>query len=57
MGSIKCPLVNNEVVDDYFCFATSMVAEHAAPFRTLPDEVKKIANFREICLNCPNHRD
>lgn len=53
---IKCPLLNKEI-EDGICFDITMVAEHAAPERTAPKEAREIEGYREICLNCENHRE
>ncbi|WP_352400136.1 hypothetical protein [Anaerotignum sp.] len=53
---IKCPLLEREI-DDGTCFDITMVAEHMAPERTAPKEATEIKGYREICLNCKNHRD
>lgn len=52
---IKCPLFNKKI-EDIICFDISMVAEHLAPLTTIPPEIRDIKDFKEICLNCPNHR-
>lgn len=53
---IRCPLLEREI-DDGICFDITMVAERMAPERTAPQEATKIDGYREICLNCINHRD
>ena len=52
---IDCPLMK-EKIDDGICFDISMVAEHMAPERTAPKKATRTENFRQICLDCPNHR-
>ncbi len=53
---IKCPLLKKNI-DDGICFDISMVAEHLAPARTMPNEILEIKDYEKICLNCPNHRN
>lgn len=53
---IKCPLMGKEI-DDGICFDIHMNVEELAPDWTIPDEVLKISNYKEICLRCANHRD
>lgn len=52
---IDCPLMK-EKIDDGICFDISMVAEQMAPERTAPKKAIKTEGFRQICLDCPNHR-
>lgn len=52
----NCPLYNKDIDDD-ICFDISLVAERFSPEVEVPEEVRKIPNYKEICLNCPNHRD
>ncbi|WP_317856292.1 hypothetical protein [Chakrabartyella piscis] len=44
-----------KIVEDIICFDIQMVAERIAPERTAPKEAILVENFREICLECPNH--
>ena len=53
-GKIDCPLLGREI-EDGICFDISMVAEGMAPERTAPKEAR-IPGFKEICLNCREHR-
>lgn len=53
---IKCPLMGKEI-DDGICYDIHMNVEGLAPDWTIPDEVLKISNYKEICLRCANHRD
>lgn len=55
-NKIQCPLVK-QAIEDGICFDISMVAEDLAPTRTISDEVKKIDNYKKICLSCEFHRD
>lgn len=56
MTTVKCPLMQ-EVIEDVVCFDIHMVVEKAAPEYTAPQKAVQTPGFREICLNCPNHRD
>lgn len=54
--TIRCPLVNR-LVDDGFCFDTSLAAEgHMAKY-FWPDELPWSEELAQKCLDCPNHRD
>lgn len=53
-GKINCPLLGREI-EDGICFDISMVAEGMAPERTAPKEAR-VPGFKEICLNCKEHR-
>ena len=56
MTKIKCPLMD-EIIDDVICFDIHMVVDGGAPEFTAPETAVQTPGFREICLNCPNHRD
>lgn len=53
---INCPLVESEI-DDEICFDIHMNVEGLAPDWTIPDKVIKKTDYKNVCLNCPNHRD
>lgn len=53
---IKCPLLKGKEIEDYECFENSEIAEKMIKETSLPQKFK-IENWREICLNCPNHRE
>ena len=53
---INCPLVESEI-DDERCFDIHMNVEGLAPDWTIPDKVIKKTDYKNVCLNCPNHRD
>jgi len=55
MNLIKCPLMGKEIVEE-ICFDISMVVEEGAPAYTALEEATKNQNYKEVCLNCPNHR-
>ncbi len=56
MTKINCPLME-ESIDDVVCFDIHMVVEGGAPDFTAPKKAVQTLGFRDICLNCPNHRD
>lgn len=55
MRKVMCPLLNREIDGDGECFDIAMTAEDNAPEDTAPKEVTRKANYKQICLKCPNH--
>ena len=55
-NKVMCPLMG-EMIDDAVCFDIHMVVEDSAPNWTAPEKIVAIQHYKEICLNCPNHRD
>lgn len=53
---IDCPLMGAEI-DDGICYDIHMNVEGLAPDWTIPKEVLKKADYKQICLSCPNHRE
>ena len=53
---IQCPLMD-EKIDGTVCFDICMVAEGMAPVWTAPEGVIETDNYKEMCMNCKNHRD
>ena len=53
---INCPLVESEI-DDEICLDIHMNVEGLAPDWTIPEAVRKVTGYKEICLKCPNHRE
>lgn len=53
---IKCPLLGAEIEDE-ICFDIHMNVEGLAPDWTIPEAVRKVTGYKEICLKCPNHRE
>lgn len=53
---VRCPLINNQIIELGDCFDCAMVAE-GAPKWTAEEELTNVKNFEEICLNCHNHLD
>ena len=45
---INCPLLETEI---------DMNVEGLAPDWTIPDKVLKKHDYKQICLNCSNHRE
>lgn len=56
MSNVMCPLIEKEI-EDSLCFDISMVSEGMAPERTVDTKIRKIQNYKEICLRCKNHRN
>ncbi|HWQ41311.1 MAG TPA: hypothetical protein VN456_04670 [Desulfosporosinus sp.] len=56
MLMIDCPLRQRQI-EEYECYEISMTAEGLAPKRYLSDNESEIERYREICLNCPHHRE
>lgn len=56
MAAVECPLMGG-IIDDGICFDIHMVVEGAAPEWTAPEKAVRIKGYKDICLNCPNHRD
>ena len=44
-------------IDDGICFDIHMNVEGLAPDWTIPDMVLRKHDYKQICLNCPNHRE
>lgn len=55
-NKLRCPLMD-EYIDDGVCFDIHMVVEGLAPLRTVPKGVQENEKRREICINCPHHRN
>lgn len=55
-NKIYCPLMEEEIETE-ICFDISMVVDDGAPLWTAPKKATQLENFKEICLNCPNHRN
>lgn len=56
MEYYECPILKKKI-EDSICFDISMVAEGIAPPRTAPTAAISVENFKEICLNCKNHKE
>lgn len=54
---IKCPLVNNKIIEDIDCLENADIADGIIKDTHLPDEYKIKSNWREICKACRNHRE
>ena len=44
-------------IDHGICFDIHMNVEGLAPDWTIPEAVRKVTGYKEICLKCPNHRE
>lgn len=56
MAKVNCPLMDGNI-DDGICFDIHMVVEEMAPEWTAPEKAVRVPGYKDICLNCPNHRD
>ena len=54
---VRCPLMDDEEIDEGTCFDIHMVVEGAAPLYTAPAQAVQKRNFKNICISCPYHRD
>ena len=54
---VKCPLINNQIIQVDDCFDCAMVAEGIAPKCIASEQLTRVKNFEEICMKCPNHLD
>ena len=54
---VPCPLMGGKEIDCGTCFDIHMVVEGDAPAYTAPAEAVGKEKFRDICNNCPYHRD
>lgn len=54
---IRCPLVNNKIIDDIDCLENSDVVDGMIKEKSMPKEFKIKQNWREICKSCNNHRE
>ncbi len=53
---LKCPLLDNELIPDDDCFVMTTIADGMTPEECIEKKYRKKKNFKEICLNCSNHR-
>ena len=56
MEMIDCPLMG-EKIDGRICFDIHMVVEGAAPEWTAPERAIHVKGYKNLCRQCPNHRD
>ena len=54
---VRCPLLNEEIVDEVVCFDIHSVVDAGAPKYTAPKEAVSKENFESICRNCKYHRN
>ena len=53
---VFCSLLNTEIDNNGVCFDISMVVDGMADKTEAPREIFKIKNYKEICMNCGNHK-
>lgn len=53
---IKCPILNKDI-DIGECVAIVDICEGCAKETMLPNNIKEIKNWREICKQCENHNN
>lgn len=53
---VLCPLVER-LVEILACEDVSLAAEEMQPIRFAPEEFRISADWKTICMNCPNHPD
>lgn len=53
---VRCPLMDDEYIEEEICFDIHSVVDAGAPKRTAPKKAVQKENFEEICTNCPFHR-
>lgn len=51
---IECPIIE-KVLERLICEDVALSAEGMQPVRFTPEEIRAVASWREICLNCPKH--
>ena len=54
-NKMLCPIINEYIGEDD-CFDVHMVIE-GTPKRTALAKIINTPNYKNICLNCKNHRD
>lgn len=53
---VDCPLMETKIDMDE-CFDIHMVVEGWAPTYTAPRKATEKEGYKDICLNCPFHRN
>lgn len=53
---VFCSLLNTEIDNNGICFDISMVVDGMANKSEAPREIFKVKNYKEICINCSNHK-
>lgn len=53
---VFCSLLNTEIDNNGVCFDISMVVDGMADKSEAPREIFKVKNYKEICINCGNHK-
>ena len=52
---IRCPLVNNEYIDDIDCIENIDVVDGLIKDTKMPKKFKQKENWREMCSKCKYH--
>lgn len=56
VDTVYCPLYGANI-DEMICFDITIASEGMSPERFVEKKIRKIKNYKEICLACKNHRD
>lgn len=54
--TLHCPLYNDNQISIAFCLAITDVVDRNIVGESLPQEIRDIKNFSELCNNCPIHK-
>ena len=54
---VCCPLMDNQFIEEEICFDIHCVVDAGAPKYIAPKIAVTKERFKEICKNCPYHRD
>lgn len=55
LKKVKCPLLEDKEISEDDCYDVCLVANRMLKGSAIPDTFTQKENFREICINCPNH--
>ncbi|WP_417420768.1 hypothetical protein [Hominenteromicrobium sp.] len=53
---VPCPLMGAEIAEE-ICFDIHCVVDGGTPERFAPKKARETPNYKQICKNCPYHRD
>ena len=53
---VRCPLMDNQKIEEEICFDIHNVVSGEAPKYTAPEKAVSKEGFKEICIKCPYHR-
>ena len=53
---VRCPLMDNEFIEEEICFDIHSVVDAGAPKYTAPKKAVSKESFQDICRECPYHR-